>query len=99
METPKISYGQLISHTFPGLLLAIEIILFFKLFTPYDGFNFLYTIDYKVTNFIGILIVFYVLSTILGVVLDGITILYSGIKKIIRICIRYINWFAIMSSY
>jgi len=68
----KGSYGHLISHTFPGLLLGLELMLAFKLFTPFDAFHYLYSIDYKITNFLVILIVIFVISTILGIILDGV---------------------------
>jgi hypothetical protein len=68
----ELSYGNLISHTFPGLFLGLEIILAFKIFTPFDGFNFLYKIDYRVTNIIAILVIAYIFSTLLGIILDGI---------------------------
>jgi hypothetical protein len=68
----KGSYGHLISHTFPGLLLGLELMIAFKLFTPFDGFIFLYSINYKIVNFLVILIVIFIISTILGIILDGV---------------------------
>lgn len=68
----ELSYGNLISHTFPGLVLLLEIVLAFKLFTPIDGFKILLEIDFKVINIIALLIVLYIFSTIVGIILDGI---------------------------
>jgi hypothetical protein len=68
----ELSYGNLISHTFPGLFLAFEIILAFRLFTPFNGFNFICSINYTVTNVLGILIGVYVIATLLGIILDAI---------------------------
>jgi hypothetical protein len=68
----KGTYGYLVSHTFPGLLFVMQIALGFKLFTPFDAFRLLYTIDIKAVNLIAILIIFYVISTIFGIIIDGI---------------------------
>jgi hypothetical protein len=67
----KKTYVFLISHTLPGLVFGIQIILAFKLFTNYDGFMFLYKIDYGAVNFIALLIILYVVSTLLGIILDA----------------------------
>jgi hypothetical protein len=72
IKLPELEYGYLISHTFPGLFLAFEIIICFSLFTPIDLFGIIYSIDYKIINLIGLLISLYVISTILGIILDGI---------------------------
>lgn len=71
----KRSYSYLTAHTFPGLLLGLETILAFKLFTPHDGFKFIYDMDYKsisAVNLIPILIILYVMSTLLGLIVDAI---------------------------
>ncbi|MGA8572432.1 MAG: hypothetical protein ACLP7A_05455 [Desulfobaccales bacterium] len=71
----KGSYSYLISHTFPGLLLGLEIILAFKLFTPYDGFKIVNEIDYKLVtigNLTPLLIVLYIITTLFGLIVDAI---------------------------
>lgn len=68
----KGTYSYLTSHTFPGLLAGLEIILFFKLFTPFDGFKILFEIDYKATNLIVLLTIMFVLSTLIGLIIDAI---------------------------
>lgn len=66
----KGSYSYLISHTFPGLLAGVEVVLFFKLFTPIDVFEILYNIC-KTGNLIVLLLLF-VLSTVMGLIVDAI---------------------------
>jgi len=68
----KGAYSYLTSHTFPGLLAGLEVIIFFKLFTPRDGFKILFEIDYNAANLIVLLIVIYVLSTLMGLIVDAI---------------------------
>ncbi len=68
----KGSYSYLTSHTLPGLLAGLEVILFFKLFTPFDGFKVLFGIDYKAANLIALVAVIFVLSTLIGLIIDAI---------------------------
>ncbi len=68
----EIEYNYLISHTFPGIFLWFEIILAFSLFTPINIFNMLCSVDYKIINIIILIIIIYIISTLLGIVLDGI---------------------------
>jgi hypothetical protein len=72
IKIPELEYGYLISHTFPGLFLAFEIIIAFSLFTPYNILHLIYSIDYKIINILALLIVLYIFSTMLGVILDGV---------------------------
>jgi hypothetical protein len=72
IKIPELEYGYLISHTFPGLFLAFEIILAFSLFSPINIFNIIYSIDYKIINVIVLLIILYVFSTMFGIILDGV---------------------------
>jgi hypothetical protein len=69
----RLSYANLISHTFPGLLLILDIWLAFQL-TPFDLFNRLrFNIYfYKNYEFFSItLIIIYVISTLFGIVIDA----------------------------
>lgn len=73
MDLNNISYNTILSHVFPGVLLELQIFLAASLFSPVD-------ITAKATAFVqanlstllsfGIL--FFVVATILGFILDGI---------------------------
>lgn len=66
------SYGLLLSHTFPGLLLGSQIILAFALFTKINVIALSFSIEYKAANLIFIFILVFVSATLLGFILDGI---------------------------
>jgi hypothetical protein len=66
------SYGLLLSHTFPGILLALEILVAFELFTPLNIFSRIFSIEANITNLVTILIFAFVSATIFGFILDGI---------------------------
>jgi len=68
----EMEYGYLISHTFPGIFLGFEIMFAFTMFTPINIFNIICSIDYKIVNIVALIIVIYIISTLLGVILDGI---------------------------
>jgi hypothetical protein len=66
----KDMYNYLLSHTFPGLLLGVEIILAFYWFTnlPVDVF----IVKICKTNPTLLIIIGYALSTLLGFIIDGL---------------------------
>lgn len=66
------SYGLLLSHTFPGILLELEILVAFELFTPLNILGRIFNIENNITNLISLLIVAFVSATIFGFILDGI---------------------------
>jgi len=66
------SYGLLLSHTFPGLLFGLEILLAFALFTKINIVNLLFSIENNTSNLIAIFIAVFVSATLLGFILDGI---------------------------
>jgi hypothetical protein len=66
------SYGLLLSHTFPGLLFGLEILLAFELFTKINIINLLFLIENNASNLIAIFIAVFVSATLLGFILDGI---------------------------
>lgn len=66
------SYGLLLSHTFPGLLSGLQIMLAFALFTKINVVTLLLSIEYNAANLISIFILIFVSATLLGFILDGI---------------------------
>ena len=66
------SYGLLLSHTLPGLLFGLEMLLVFQLFTKFRIIDFLYSIENNTGNLIIGLVVVFVLATLLGFMVDGI---------------------------
>jgi fumarate reductase subunit D len=73
MDIKNISYSTVLSHVFPGILLELQIFLAIGLFSPIDflakiiGF-----IQTNISNLISFGLLFFVLATILGFILDGI---------------------------
>ncbi len=66
------SYSLLLSHTFPGLLFGLQILLAFALFTKFNIIIFLYSQGTNAINLVSFLIVTFVFSTLLGFIVDGI---------------------------
>jgi|SRR5208337_1027340 len=66
-------YSFLLSHTFPGLLLTFELQLSLQWFATLDVWQFIHDLWTKSTsNAIIIIVVLYVVSTILGIIVDAI---------------------------
>lgn len=72
LKVKDMSYGLLLSHTFPGLLFGLEILLAFELFTKLNIVGALLSIERSAANLISIFIISFVFSTLLGYILDGI---------------------------
>ncbi len=69
----KAMYSFLISHTFPGLLVLIQALLFYQWFIDPHFWEFLKTNwPTQAGLILVILIMGYAISTILGVILDGV---------------------------
>lgn len=70
----KDMYSFLLSHTFPGLLVLIEILLALHWFARLDVLPFLQKIwsTAQAGNIIILLILAYAFSTLLGIILDGV---------------------------
>lgn len=70
----KDMYSFLLSHTFPGLLVLIEILLALQWFAKLDVLTFLQKIwsTTQAGNIIILLILAYAFSTLLGIILDGV---------------------------
>lgn len=70
----KDMYKFLLSHTFPGLLVMIEILLALQWFAKLEVLKFLQKIwsTTQIGNTIILLIVAYAFSTLLGIILDGV---------------------------
>lgn len=70
----KDMYSFLLSHTFPGLLALIEILLALQWFAELDVLTFLQKIwsTTQTGNIIILLILAYAFSTLLGIILDGV---------------------------
>lgn len=70
----KDMYTFLLSHTFPGLLVLIEILLALQWFAKLDVLTFLQKIwsTTQTGNIIILLILAYAFSTLLGIILDGV---------------------------
>lgn len=65
-----LSFGQLISHTFPGFVLLLEMIVIIDIFSPR---RILYTITHLSWYNIGVgFLIFIFLSTILGFIIDAL---------------------------
>ncbi len=79
-------YKYLISHTFPGLIFALDIIYAIKWSTKYDIYEIFKLIwgRGEAGNIIAFLILAYVLSTLFGIVLDGIHHLFFDDRKFFR---------------
>lgn len=71
-KVKDLSYGLLLSHTFPGLLFGLEILIAFQLFTNLDILTSILTLQNNMTTLITIFIIAFVFSTLLGFMLDGI---------------------------
>ncbi len=82
-----ISYGLLLSHTFPGLVLEVEVILAFQFFTNLDVTAFfLHLTDslgtQSASRLVLIVIGMFIVATVLGVVIDGLHhVIYERFKK------------------
>ena len=71
------SYGLLLSHTFPGLLLEVEVIIAFRFFTKLDMplYSMLFggvTENYSMLRAAATLAGMFIVATLLGIVIDGI---------------------------
>jgi hypothetical protein len=73
-KVKDMSYGTLISHTFPGFLLGCQLTIPFILFAPPDFINIIYSNLFKLdyTLLIFFIILSFIISTILGSILDAI---------------------------
>lgn len=71
-------YKYLLSHTFPGLLVLIEILFGLKWFAKIDVW-----ISLSKLNVWVLIIIAYALSTLLGIIVDGIHhLLYEDIERV-----------------
>jgi hypothetical protein len=70
----KDMYNFLLSHTFPGLLVLIEILLALQWFAKLEVLKFLQKIwsTTQTGNTIILLVLAYAFSTLLGIILDGV---------------------------
>jgi hypothetical protein len=71
------SYGLLLSHTFPGLLLEIEVVLAFQFFTNvnlarYSSFVVDTGAAQSAVRIVALAIAMLVCATLLGIVIDGV---------------------------
>ena len=66
------SYSLLLSHTFPGLLFGLQILLAFALFTKFNVITFLSLQETNAINLVSFLTVTFVFSTLLGFIVDGV---------------------------
>ena len=66
------SYGLLLCDTFPGALLATEILLAFQFFTPINVFSQLKVMTTQWTSVSALFVLGFVVSTLCGFVVDGI---------------------------
>lgn len=73
MDIKNVSYNMVLSHTFPGILLEMEIFLTFQLFSPA---NIIHKVSVfaqsNISNLLSSIALFAVFATILGFMLDGI---------------------------
>jgi hypothetical protein len=65
------SYSLLLSHTFPGLLFGLQILLAFALYTKFNVITFLSSQENNAINLVSFLTVTFVFSTLLGFIVDG----------------------------
>lgn len=72
LKLKDMSYGLLLSHTFPGIFFGLEILTAFALFTPINLFKFIFSIENSLINLLSVLIIVFVSATLLGFILDGI---------------------------
>jgi len=73
MDIKNISYSTVLSHAFPGILLELQIFLAVGLFSPVDILAKISSfVQANVSNLLSCAILFFVLATILGFILDGI---------------------------
>jgi hypothetical protein len=66
------SYSLLLSHTFPGLLFGLQILLAFALYTKFNVITFLSSQENNAINLVSFLTVTFVFSTLLGFIVDGV---------------------------
>ena len=72
MEIKDVSYSTVLSHVFPGVVLELQILLAFSLFSPIPMLSKLAAfVQANVSSLLSFGILFFVLATILGFVLDG----------------------------
>lgn len=72
INTKDIRFGHLISHTFPGFILTLEIIIGLDLLSSISIIWKIIEIIKVTSNLIAFLGIFYVIATILGLIIDAI---------------------------
>jgi len=68
----RFRFGHIISHTFPGILLGVQLIIFLDLLTPHRICFFILQYLGNFSGFITIAGFFLVLATILGLIIDAL---------------------------
>ena len=72
MEIKDVSYSTVLSHVFPGVVLELQILLAFSLFSPIPMLSKIAVfVQANVTSLLSFGILFFVMATILGFILDG----------------------------
>jgi len=73
MDIKNVSYSTVLSHVFPGIVLELQMLLALALFSPTPILAKISTfIQTNLSTFLSFGILFLVLATILGFILDGI---------------------------
>ncbi len=73
MDIKNISYSTILSHVFPGIVMELQILLALALFSPVPVVTKLSAfMQANVSTFVAFGILFLVLATIFGFILDGI---------------------------
>ena len=93
MDIKNISYNFILSHTFPGVLIELEILLAFHLYSPASITEKVSTFAHgNVSNLVSVIAIFFVFATILGFILDGIHHhIFSKHEKTTNVIFRHIN--------
>lgn len=87
------SYNFILSHTFPGILLELEIFLAFHLYSPVNITEKIsFFANANVTNLVCFIAIFFVFATILGFIIDGIHhYIFSKYEEETNGIFKYIN--------
>jgi H+/Cl- antiporter ClcA len=82
LELKEMSYGLLLFYTFLGLLLGIEALITFHLFTLFHIMDFLSRTEGNTVNLILRLIITFVFVTIVGFIVDSF--IFKGFERATR---------------